>query len=261
MIDTHSHLNTKPLFKDWHSHVNDAVAAGVTQIIVLGTDHPTNQQAIDIASQSNHCFAAVGLHPELATQIIEQRLDLDQLLYQLESLLPNQNIVAIGEVGIDYHWIANHPQLDQIKQVQHHLLKAQIQLAHKHNLPLSIHVRDAQPDILSFLQNPSTKAVLHCFDGNQDYLHQAIAQNLYISFAGNLTFKNATHLQSLIKQVPQNLLLLETDSPYLNPHRGQFPNTPANIVKTYQFAADLLGQEPQQLQQQIHQNATRLFGI
>ncbi len=263
MIDTHSHLNLDPLYKNWRQHLADAKNRGVNHIIVLGTDHSSNQAALELAAASPHIFAAIGLHPSLATQIVHQNLDIKKIIDQFHTLTRTKlsHLVAIGECGLDYHWIKDHPKHNQIIALQHQLFTNQIQLAQKLDLPLSIHIRDAHQDTLELLSQFKPRAVLHCFSGDQAILTQALSLGLYISFAGNLTYKNSGHLQSLLQKVPLNRLLLETDAPYLNPDRGRFPNAPAQIKKTYLYTANLLNIGFDKLTQQISQNAHQLFKI
>jgi TatD DNase family protein len=122
-------------------------------------------------------------------------------------------------------------------------------------------VRDAHQDALEILQKYTPKAVLHCFSGDESYLKAALDLGCYISFAGNLTFANAKPLRESLKLVPQSRLLFETDAPFLNPQRGQWPNTPANVVQVYKLAASMLGVSVDQLGQQVVANSQRLFNI
>jgi len=265
MIDTHCHLNVDPLYPHWQQHVEEAVSAGVTYLLVLGTDPDTNRKALKIASHPS-VSPAIGLHPELVTDLVAQNVRQAEIqLDQYQQILSHQfkqnqdQIAAIGEIGIDYFQLEKN--VDLIKRLQQQLFSFQLELANQHQLPVSVHIRDAHADAIKLLSIYRPRGVLHCFSGDYRYLQQALALGLFISYAGNVTFKNAPELQKLAEATPLDHLLLETDSPYLNPYRGQFPNTPKNITKTYQFIADLKHISLQDLDQQLSQNASELFGL
>ncbi len=264
MLDTHCHLNLEPLVDDWQSHLQQAISQDITTFIIPSVDLPSSQTAIDIATESDHCYAAIGIHPHEAASPSHQ--DLQKIKHDLIFFAKNKKVVAIGETGLDYFRLDEENKHQNI-QSQHQLFSLHLKLAQTLNLPTIIHVRDnpdqatAHQDALNLIKQTPTQAILHCFSGDQEYLRQALDLNLYISFAGNLTFKNAQDLQHLITQVPLNRLLLETDAPYLNPNRGQWPNTPSNITQTYQFTAQLLNLSVKELSHQIHQNTKTLFGI
>ena len=260
MIDTHCHLNLEPLSNTPSKFLDQALAAGVTNIIIPAVDLPTSQSAIDLAGTSDRLFAMVGIHPEEAA-----KTDFSNLFENLKSLALKPKVVAIGECGLDYF------HTTQTKAAQHQLFEFQLQLAHELDLPLSIHVRDlpaeasakedAHQDALELIRQFTPRAVLHCFSGNQDYLQAALDLGLFISFAGNVTFQNAHKLQQLAKLTPTDRLLVETDAPYLNPDRGVFPNTPAQVVKTYHFLAKLKNISLEQLSQAVEDNVHQLFNV
>lgn len=255
MIDTHGHLNLKPLIDNWAEYWHKAQAAGVTKIIVPGTNLATSQTALDLANQDKSIFAAVGIHPH-DTLEIEDTLAAE---IELTQMAKQPNVVAVGECGLDYFYPEYQTQSAQ--EIQKKWFEFQLELANTQQLPVSIHVRAAQQDVLSLLAKYRPKGVLHCFSGDLDYLSQALKLGLYISLAGNVTFSNAKDLVALLPQIPQDRLILETDAPYLNPTRGEFPNQPAQISQTYQFVAQALQLTTQELVDQVNLNVNKLFDI
>jgi TatD DNase family protein len=257
MVDTHCHLNLDPLNTDISGHIDSATQVGITHFIVPGVDLDSSQTATAIARKFTGCHAAAGIHPHEASTLIGNSNLLDQWLSVLKSLAKDPKVVAIGECGLDYFHLQDNQ--DQLIAAQRQLFTAQLELARDLDLPLSIHVREAHQPALKLIDQFKPRAVLHCFSGDEPYLHSALDLGLYISFAGNVTFASAKPLHRLLKLVPPDRLLLETDAPYLNPHRGQWPNTPANIAETYRFVADFLGLSHEKLSTLTHQNARNLF--
>jgi len=239
IIDTHVHYNLSPLLENWQSHLKTAKKHGVTQSIVVGTDLASSQLAIDIAEQDPHLFATVGIHPHEMNHLVETRL-----IASLQDLIKNNlaKIVAIGEIGLDYHYQKNNHQRQ--------LFISQIKLANEFNLPLSIHVRDAYDDALEILQQhpPASEFVLHCFSGDEHYVQEAIKLGAYFGVDGNITYKNAQKLRDLLKLIPPDKVLLETDAPYLppEPHRGKTCE-PWMISATAQYLKDNFGISEAQL--------------
>lgn len=263
MIDTHCHLNSDFLYQNWQHHVQEAKKAGVKKILILGTDLESSHKALEISRQSDICFAGIAIHPTEVTSIIEKSLNPKTIFCNLQTLALSQlsALKTIGETGLDYYWIKDHPQKQNIIALQQELFIWHLQIAKDLNLPVSIHIRDSFSDTLDILEKHQPKTILHCFSGNQENLERALQNNYYISFAGNITYKQNTSLQSLVTLVPDHLLLLETDSPYLNPHRGKFPNTPANIQKTYQFVAQLKNTTLDKLIELVTDNSSRVFKL
>jgi len=256
MIDSHCHLNLDPLYQDWPKFLETAQEAGINTILVPGVDLYTSKKAIEIASKSNSIWAMAGIHPHRADKI-NSPTKLKDLIGSLKSLAKSGDIIAIGECGLDYFKLENQAT----KKLQQQLFIAQLKLAKQLNLPVSIHVRDAHNDAIKILSQFQPRGVLHCFSGNQAYLKKALDLGLFISFAGNITFKNAQNLQEFARAVPLDRLLLETDAPYLNPHRGVWPNTPAHIAEVYKFVASLTDLPTEKLVNQVTENSHTLFKI
>jgi TatD DNase family protein len=249
--------------------MDQAADQQVDTIISLGTNLVSSQQTLTIAKDYPQVVAAVGIHPSELSPLPEaSTLQTDMIVKQLTTLVTQPRVVAIGEIGLDYHYLPSDPdQVSMLKQRQRDLLTCQLQIAVDRQLPVILHNRDSHQDLWICLdrhlsQLPPAKGIMHCFAGPTDHLHSSLQAGFYISFAGNLTFKNAQDLRKLITQVPLDRLLLETDSPYLGPagHR-RFPNVPANVVYVYQQAAELLQISVDQLALQVHHNLRQLFHL
>ncbi|MCL4390526.1 MAG: TatD family hydrolase [Patescibacteria group bacterium] len=243
LIDSHCHL-TKKFCPDVDQTLAQAKDAGVEKIITIGTTLEDSQEGIEIAQNHDGVYAAVGIHPEESCANWGK----------FEQLAQMPRVAAIGECGLDYK--VGLPG-------QKEIFEKQIGIARKLNLPLSIHIRDAQDDLMK-MDLAGTRGVFHCFSGDERYLNFILTKlpDFYISFAGNVTFKNASGLQQLAKLVPLERLLVETDSPFLAPHplRGS-QNTPANVKITVQFLADLKSISLEELSKITSKNAQILFGI
>ena len=256
LIDSHAHLNFKDFAVDFDEVVVRAKEAEVEKIINIGTSMTDAQEVIDLANKYDFMFAAVGIHPNDDPNITVENVDWEKF----EELAKSKKVVAIGECGLDYS-----RGKDDIRQKA--LFAKQIGIAQKLNLPLSIHIRDAQEDLIEMLkqvQHDNLRGVFHCFSGDLKYL-DFILRNLpgfCISFAGNITFKNAQSLRDLVKGVPLDRMLLETDCPFLTPepHRGK-RNEPMNVKITATTLAQLKDVSFEEIAEVTTRNAEALFGI
>lgn len=261
MIDTHVHLNLEPLFDDYMNYYNQAQSAGVTQLIVPGVNQETSLRSITLAQTLDGVWAGVGYHPDEAEQLLTTQ-STQQIYHWLQTTAASDRVVALGETGLDYYRLADEPLTQKHqKAAQKKLFKLHIKVALELNKPLLVHVRQAQEDALALLSQYQPKAVLHCFSGDADYLAECLKLGCYVSFAGNVTFANAGALVDRLRQVPLDRLLLETDAPFLNPNRGQWPNTPAHVAQIYQTVAQLLQINIDQLEQAVETNARRLLHL
>ena len=239
MIDTHAHLDA--LDDDPADVVARARDAGVTRILTVGT-----AQAVALAERFDGVFAVVGVHPHESAAG-----DVDEI----RRLHEHPKVVAVGEIGLD--WFRDYAPRD----VQHDMFEAQLGLAAELGKPVVIHTRAADEDTLAALAGFDGTVVLHCFSSPR-LLEPALERGWYVSFAGNVTFKNAPELRVAAAQVPADRILAETDAPYLAPQplRGR-PNEPAYVVHTVAALAETRGEEPAALEQQIDENATACFGL
>ena len=248
MIDTHCHLDSCK--QDAAELVAAARAAGVTRIATVGMDGPSIERSLQIAREHEEVVAIVGRHPNLA----EGFTDAD--LAEIERAAADPRARAIGETGLDYYR-DRAPREDQRRAFE-----AQIDLAARTGLPLVIHTREAEEDTFAMLRERAGEltVVLHCFSA-PSRLEECVERGYYCSFAGNVTYPKAEALQAAARELPEELLLVETDAPYLAPQpvRGK-PNEPANVVHTARFVAELRGMEYEALERVVERNAARLFG-
>ncbi len=227
MIDSHCHLNFDAYDADRAAVIERAAAAGVTRVINPGVDAESSRAAVALAAAYPGIYAAVGIHPNDSADFS------DADLQWVEALAHEAKVVAIGEIGLDYHWD------DSPKVKQFEALEAQLALAAQLELPVIIHNREASDDLIAILENwtstlpESLRArpgVLHSFSAPQAIADRALAAGFYLGFTGPITFKNADDLRRIATTVPLDRLLVETDGPFLTPtpHRGK-RNEPSYI--------------------------------
>ena len=244
MIDTHAHLDACEEPAD--VLVERARNAGVTRIVSVGTRAASWRETIEIAERHDVVFAALGVHPHEAA---------DGELDELRDALAHPRAVAVGETGLDYY------RDYAPREAQRRLFDAQLELAAELHKPVVIHTRAADADTASALAGFDGTVVLHCFS-SQPLLEPALERGWYVSFAGNVTYKNAHDLRAAAFAVPAERVLVETDSPYLAPvpRRGR-PNEPANVVYTIAALAHARNEDEAALAAQIDENAVRCFGL
>jgi TatD DNase family protein len=244
VIDTHAHLDA--LADSADLVVERAGEAGVTRIVSIGTNEPSWNDTLAIAEQHDGVFAALGIHPHEAAE---------GGIAALRAALAHPKAVAVGETGLDYY--RDHAPRD----VQRRVFDAQLELASELGRPVIIHTRAADEDTVSALDGFKGTVVLHCFS-SQALLEPALERRWYVSFAGNVTYKNAHDLRAAAFAVPGDRLLAETDSPYLAPVplRGR-PNEPAYVMHTLAALAHARNEDAQELGARIDENATRCFSL
>lgn len=258
MIDTHAHLHFADAFSDPAEVLDRARQAGITTIINVGVNYADSLAAIRFASEPAHhlqktgvkLFATAGLHPHAAASLPE-------VVGGLADLAPE--VIAIGECGLDYF------RNQATKQEQDRALRAQIEIALAHRLPLVFHVREAWDDFFRVLKDyPQARGVLHCFNGHEAEVDRALEHNgeLYFGLNGIITFTKDDRQLAAARCVPAERLLTETDCPYLapTPHRGK-TNEPAFIADIVEFLSILRAVEAANLVRQVSTNSEKLFGI
>lgn len=253
LFDTHVHLNIEQFDEDRDEVIHRAKAAGVEKMVVVGFDHETINKAIALAESYPFIYAAVGWHPVDAIDFT------DEDLLWLEELAHHEKVVALGEMGLDYHWDKSP------KDIQKEVFRKQIALAKKVKLPIIIHNREATDDVINILQEEHAEEVggiMHCFAGEVKHVKPCLEMNFYISLGGPVTFKNAKSPKEVAKIVPADRLLVETDCPFLapHPHRGK-RNEPAYVRLIADQIAELRETSMEIIEQQTTDNALRLFGI
>ena len=254
LFDSHCHLNDENLYDHIDQVIEDAEKTGVNKFLVVGYDKASSFLAVDIANKYKECYAAIGFHP---TEIFDVS---DKDYEETMKLTSNPKVVAIGEIGLDYHWIKEPEKREQQKE----WFIKQIEFANEHHLPISIHNRDSNEDCLKLLKEHTPKfgGVMHCYSGSVEMLKDILELGLMISLGGPVTFTNAKTPKEVAEEVPLEKLLIETDSPYLtpHPHRG-LKNEPKYICLVSEEIARLKDISKKHVDQVTYENACRLFNI
>jgi TatD DNase family protein len=245
VIDTHAHLDS--LEDDPDAVIARAHDAGVTRIVSVGTDPTSWRATLAIAERHESVYTALGLHPHAAAD--------EDALATLREALAHPRAVAVGETGLDYY-------RDRApRDAQRRVFGAQLELARDLGKPVVVHTRAAEEDTVTALRSFDGTVVMHCFS-SPALLEPALEHGWYVSFAGNVTFKNAYELRAAARAVPAERLLVETDSPYLapQPRRGR-PNEPANVIHTVAALAEAREVDAAELATQIDANASACFSL
>lgn len=253
LVDTHTHLSFPDYDKDLEQVISRATDEGIDYLIEVGTDVTSSRRAIELAQEYPFIYASVGIHPHDATSSTEKDWQ------EIKNLAQGQKVVAVGETGLDYHY--NY----STKEDQQRLFKKHIELALEMELPVIIHNREATEDCLSTLRKFSDrplKGAFHCFSGSKETAAECLSMGFYISFAGPVTFPKSHQLREVVKSVPVERLLLETDSPFLAPQsrRGK-RNEPAYLRYVLPVFAQLYGLSEEDIARITTFNAMKLFGI
>lgn len=253
LFDTHAHLHFPEFGSDRGEMLARARAAGVRWMVNIGTDLETSWQAVGIAEVDPDIYASVGVHPHDAASA-------DEAVFKtLEELARRPKVVAIGETGLDYYRNLSP------RDVQAKVFRRQLPLARVVGKPVIIHCREAHDDLLKILREERAHeigGVMHCFSGHVQFAEASLELGFYISIAGPVTYPNARKLPEVIKAVPVEWLVIETDCPFLppQPHRGK-RNEPAYLPITAQRVAEIKGHPVDELGELMSQNALRLFRI
>lgn len=254
IIDVHAHYNDKAFFKDFDANLDKMKSLGVEYIINTGDDIYSSKRSIEYALKYKEFYAAIGIHPEHVEEL-NKISELEKLYKKYKN---SNKIVAIGEIGLDYHYTKEN------KEQQIELFKNQIKLANKLNLPIVIHSRDAHLDMLTILKSVElpTKIMFHCFDLNEEVARFIIKNKYSISIGGNITYKRKDSAINILKQIPLNLIMTETDSPYLapEPYRGKTNNS-ANIKEVIKKLSDIKEISVDEIEKQVYENAVKFFNI
>lgn len=222
LFDTHTHLDNEAFNEDRDEVIMRAYEQGVTRMVNIGFNRETIPTTMALAEQYPFIYAAVGWHPVDA--ITMKKEDIDWIAKWTE----HEKVVAIGEIGLDYHWDTSP------REVQQRVFREQIGLARELKMPIIIHNRDAHEDVVRILREEKAKEVggiMHSFSGSWEIAKMCLDMGFYISFGGPLTFKNAKQPKEVLKQVPMDRLLVETDSPYLTPHPYRGKRNDSSLVR------------------------------
>ena len=304
LFDSHAHYNDEKFDEDREEILKQIYESGVTKLVCVGYDVESSKKAVEIASNHDFVYATVGIHPSdipggsdykeknniglqiniqeakeikneeeinPETKTLQSKInfesELNEQLEQIEKLAKNQKVVAIGEIGLDYHWDKEN------KEDQKLAFKKQIELANKLDLPIVIHTRDAIYDTIEILKQEKlsnnisdnvsdNKGVLHCFPLNIDLVREGLKLGFYISFAGVITFKNAKNVEEVVNMVPLDRMLIETDSPYLSPEPHRCTrNDSRNVKYIAEKIAQIRNIPVEEVAKITYENAKRLFKI
>jgi TatD DNase family protein len=248
LIDTHAHLSS---LADLPGTLARARENGVGKIIAISSDLASSRETVSISEEYGNVFAAVGVHPHAAKTAV------GSVLSEIETLAGRDKVVAVGETGLDYYYMNSE------KDAQLCSLTAHIGIARRSSLPIVIHVRDADSDLMDMLRTEKLSertGVIHCFTGNYETARKYLDLGFYISFSGIATFKKSEEIRDAAKRIPGDRLLIETDSPYLSPvpFRGK-TNEPAYVKYVAEAIADTRGVSLEALAELTTENAERLF--
>ncbi len=255
IVDTHCHLADAKLRDDVEAVIARASAAGVAQIISVGAIGPieSDRLTVEIAERHQDVFAVVGVHPHDASDCTPHRIA------QLRALARSKKVVAIGESGLDFHYMHSPAEAQEAS------LRAHLALAAELDLPIVIHCRDAERRLVEIVRETGIGprgGVIHCFTGDANAAHEFLALGFCISFSGIITFKNSAPIREAAAIVPRDSLMVETDSPYLapEPYRGK-RNEPAYVTRTLEKLANLRRVDAAALAADIVANGGRLFRL
>jgi len=254
LFDTHAHLAAEQLAGDVAGVVERAAEAGVTRILAVGTTAADSNLCLQLARRFPGVRSSAGIHPNHAGEALAGDWD------QIVRLAGEREVVAVGETGLDLYW------KDTPLAVQQDYFDRHISLAQTTGLAFIVHLRETAAEILEMLRaarkRGSLRGVMHSFTGTAEQVSEFLALGMHISFAGMLTFKKSDELRAVAATIPDDRLLVETDSPYLSPEpfRGQRPNEPARVVHTARCLAEVRGITPESLAEQTTANAEALFG-
>ena len=250
-FDSHSHYNDEKFDEDRKELIESTYKEGITSILCAGYDLKQSKKAIQIANEYKYIYASVGISPNDIEDYTQANL------IEIEKIAKDEKVVAIGEIGLDYYWNKDN------KDKQKELFIKQIEIANRLDKPIIIHTRDAFVDTIEVLKqnNVNQKGVFHCCPLNQELVKEALKLDFYISFSGNITFKNAKS-QEVVSLVPLNRILIETDSPYLTPEPFRGKRNDSRKVK---FVAEKVAQikdmDVGEIAKITYENTKRLFKI
>lgn len=254
LVDTHTHLNDAKFAEDIPETIARAKEAGVTRMINMGDTLASSELAVNLAEQYEGLYAGVGIHPEEAFEMTSREDDI------LAAWTDMPKVVVIGEIGLDYYW----EKEEEKRALQRRIFIRQLHLARELHMPVCIHDRDAHGDTLAILKKEGRgiRGVLHCFSGSYEMAKELLKMGWYLGVDGPLTFKNAAKLPEIVKAMPMERLLLETDAPYMAPvpMRGK-RNEPAYVRFVAEKVAELRGLSLEEVAARTTKNAIELYGL
>lgn len=253
IFDTHTHLNVAQFSEDIPETIERAKELGVSEMAIVGFDYPTIEKSLELSRDYDNLYSIIGWHPTEAGSYDKE------VEAHLQEHLTLPKVVALGEIGLDYHW------MEDPKDVQEKVFRRQIAMAREMNLPISIHTRDAMEDTYAILKDEGIHdigGIMHSFSGDTEWMKRFLDLGMHISLSGVVTFKKAIEVQEVAQAVPMDKLLIETDAPYLAPvpYRGK-RNEPGYTRYVAEKVAELRGCQWEEVAKQTQENAHRLFRL
>ncbi|MGN0655801.1 MAG: TatD family hydrolase [Ruminiclostridium sp.] len=250
VIDTHAHYDDEAFDSDREELLQRLLSSSVDKIITIGCSLERSRMASELSEKHENIFAAVGIHPEDCYDLPED------YLYQIEQLAGGKKVVAIGEIGLDYHYEGYN------KELQQKCFKEQLLLAARLDMPVVVHSRDATKDTLDILREYKPKGVVHCFSGSAETAREILEIGMMISFTGVLTFKNAKKAVEACSVIPLERLMLETDCPYMAPvpYRGERCDS-GMVYNIAEKVAEIKGISVSEVIKTCNRNAEEFFGL
>lgn len=250
IFDTHSHYDDEKFNPDRDELLSTLQSQGVSFVVSCGCDIDTTQFNFDLSQKYDYIYFTAGFHPENLEGFTLGELEV------IKEFAQSDKCVAIGEIGLDYYWMASSKE----KQIQ--FFEAQISLAKELDLPVIVHDRDSHGDIMDILRKTKPKGVVHCFSGSKEMARELVKQGMYIGLNGVATFKNARKSLEVVREIPLDKLVLETDCPYLapEPHRGK-RNDSSFIPFIAQRIGEVLNMDTQEILDITFNNAKRLYNL
>lgn len=257
-FDSHAHYNDEKFDEDREKIINETYESGVTKFICAGYDIPSSIKSLELSKRYEYIYSICGISPN---DIPQNNTELWKSIEEISEIVTQnltKKLVAIGEIGLDYYWNKEN------KELQKQAFIKQIELANQLELPIVIHSRDAAVDTIQIIrENPvKEKGIFHCCQQNQKMIKHALELGYYISFAGPITFKNAKNAVDVVKIVPLDKILIETDSPYLSPepNRGK-RNDCRNVKYVAEKIAEIKGMRTEDIARVTYENAMKIFKI
>ena len=253
IFDTHVHYDDRQYDEDREILISSLAEKGIGNVVNIGADMASSERALELAHKYGFIYAAVGVHPSKVEELNDEAMD------RLKAWSADERCVAIGEIGLDYHWPDPSPEIQKKWFIR------QLDLAREVHLPVVIHSRDAAKDTMDIMHSEHAEeigGVVHCFSYSKELAKECVDMGFYIGVGGVVTFKNGRKLREVVEEIPMEKILLETDCPYLSPepHRGE-RNSSLNLPYVVKAIADIKGISEEEVIRITEDNAKHMYGI